>query len=96
MSYQTIEEPQVSKNFGKINKVIWFKVNDIDGIFNLNLYVNRSQSNDITLTVFNKETGEEKYKKIFTKSSNSNTISDNLKINHIKGFATLVYGIKTT
>lgn len=93
--FYNIPMKQTSTNFGTINKVIWFDVNDVNGTFNINLYVSPSQSNDIKVTIFNKGSKEEMYKKTYNKSSDSTAINESLKLTHIVGQRTATYGIKS-
>lgn len=95
MSYTTIKLPQTSSKFGKIDKIIWFKVDDINGIFNLNLFITPNQTQNTNITIFNNGTKEEKFKKVYSRSSNGTTISEIIKINHVKGLNSIIYGIKT-
>ena len=44
MSNTTIPTIQISKNFGKLSKIIFFQVsNTINGSFNVNLFITPSQ-----------------------------------------------------
>jgi hypothetical protein len=95
MSYTSIPLKQTSNFFGIINKVIWFDVADIKGNFTVNLYITPNQRNDTNVVIFNKGSNEEMYKKTYNKSSNSSTITDNVKIMHIPGQRTATYGIKS-
>jgi hypothetical protein len=95
MSYTSIPLKQTSNFFGTINKVIWFDVADIKGNFTVNLYITPNQRNDMNVVIFNKGSNEEMYKKTYNKSSNSSTITDNVKIMHIPGQRTATYGIKS-
>jgi hypothetical protein len=95
MSYTSIPLKQTSNFFGTINKVIWFDVVDVKGNFTVNLYITPNQSNDMNVVIFNKGSNEEMYKKTYNKSSNSSTITDNIKIMHVPGQRTVTYGIKS-
>jgi hypothetical protein len=95
MSYTSIPLKQTSNFFGTINKVIWFDVADIKGNFTVNLYITPNQRYDMNVVIFNKGSNEEMYKKTYNKSSNSSTITDNVKIMHIPNQRTATYGIKS-
>jgi hypothetical protein len=95
MSYTSIPLKQKSNFFGIVNKVIWFDVEDIKGTFTVNLFITPNQRDDINVVIFNKGSNEEMYKKTYNKSSNSSTITDNVKIIHIPGQRTTTYGIKS-
>ena len=95
MSYTSIPLKQKSNFFGTINKVIWFDVEDIKGTFTVNLFITPNQRDDMNVVIFNKGSNEEMYKKTYNKSSNSSTITDNVKIIHIPGKRTATYGIKS-
>jgi len=70
-TYFNIPTKQISTNFGTLNKVIWFDITDINGTFNVNLFITPNQSSDINLTIFNKGSKEEMYKKKY------NILNDN-------------------
>ena len=93
--YYRIPIKQTSTNFSTINKVIWFDVNDVNGTFIINLYISPNQSNDINVTIFNKGSKEEMYKKTYNKSSDSTAINESVKLTHIVGQRTVTYGIKS-
>lgn len=93
--YYKIPIKQTSTNFSTINKVIWFDVNDVNGTFIINLYISPNQSNDINVTIFNKGSKEEMYKKTYNKSSDSTAINESVKLTHIVGQRTVTYGIKS-
>jgi hypothetical protein len=96
MSFTNLHMPQVTKNFGRLNKIIWFNMtNDVDGTFTLNLYITPSQDTDTTVVVFNKATEKQYFNKLYTKSTNSNIITETVKILHIPGLNSTVYGIKS-
>jgi hypothetical protein len=94
-TYYNIPTKQISSNFGTISKVIWFDINDINGTFTINLFITPNQSNDINLTIFNKGSKEEMYKKTYNKSSNSSAINESVKLTHVVGKRTATYGIKS-
>ena len=95
MSYTSIPLKQKSNFFGTVNKVIWFDVADIKGNFTVNLFITPNQRDDMNVVIFNKGSNEEMYKKTYNKSSNSSTITDNVKIMHVPGQRTATYGIKS-
>jgi len=94
-TYFNIPTKQISTNFGTLNKVIWFDITDINGTFGVNLFITPSQSSDINLTIFNKGSKEEMYKKKYNKSSDSTAINESVKLTHIVGQRTVTYGIKS-
>jgi hypothetical protein len=94
-TYFSIPTKQISTNFGTLNKVIWFDVTDINGTFNVNLYIAPNQTNDVKLTIFNKGSKEEMYNKTYNKSSDSTAINESVKLTHIVGQRTVTYGIKS-
>jgi len=89
-----IPDVNVSPNFGKINKVVWFIVEDNYGVFDVNLFITPNQSKDVNITIFNKETMNEKFKRTYNKSADKTIISDTAKITHTPGLNSREYGIK--
>ena len=92
----TLKVPEITKNFNKVDKIIWFNVSDIDGTYSINLFITPSQSLDTTVSVFNYVTKEEHFTKIYPKSSNSGIISQTIKIRHTPGLNSPIYGLKTS
>lgn len=91
----TLKIAETNKNFGRIGKVIWFNVTDIDGTYGIDLHISPSQVDDINLSIFNQSTGIIVFKKTYQKSSNSTIINDTIKIRHTPGLNTPIYGLKT-
>jgi hypothetical protein len=96
MAITTLKVPEVTNNFNKIDKIIWFNVSDIDGTFSINLFITPSQSLDTTIRVFNYSTREESFSKTYPKSSNSGIINETIKIKHTPGLNSPIYGLKTS
>jgi hypothetical protein len=98
MSYTRIPDIDISSKFGdkngKINKVVWFSVSDTQGIYNVNLLINPNQKRDTNITIFNKETKQTVWNKIYPASSTTTQIVDQPQINHIPGLMSPYYGIK--
>jgi hypothetical protein len=96
MAITTLKVPEITNNFGKVNKIIWFDVPpDIEGTFSINLYITPSQSLDTTITVFNHTTNKEHFSKTYPKSSNNGIINETIKIKHTPGLNSPIYGLKT-
>ena len=92
----TLKVPEVTTNFNKVDKIIWFNVSNVDGTYSINLFITPSQSLDTTVKVFNYVTKEEHFSKIYLKSSNSNIINETIKIRHTPGLNSPIYGLKTS
>ena len=95
MSSTTLKVPDISSNFGKINKIIWFNVSDLDGTYTINLHITPSQILDIDVKIFNYATKEEHFTKTYVKSSNNTIINETIKIRHTPGLNSTIYGLKT-
>jgi hypothetical protein len=95
MAITTLKVPEISNNFNKVDKIIWFNVDDIDGTYSINLFITPSQSLDIIVSVFNYVTKEEHFSKLYQKSSNSGIINETIKIRHTPGLNSPIYGLKT-
>ena len=95
MAITTLKVPEITNNFNKVDKIIWFNVSDIDGTYSINLFITPSQSLDTTVKVFNYVTKEEHFSKIYPKSSNSGIINETIKIRHTPGLNSPIYGLKT-
>jgi hypothetical protein len=96
MAITTLKVPEITNNFNKVDKIIWFNVSDIDGTYSINLFITPSQSLDTTVKVFNYVTKEEHFSKIYPKSSNSGIINETIKIKHTPGLNSPIYGLKTS
>jgi hypothetical protein len=96
MAITTLKVPEITNNFNKVDKIIWFNVSDIDGTYSINLFITPSQSLDTTVKVFNYVTKEEHFSKIYPKSSNSGIINETIKIRHTPGLNSPIYGLKTS
>jgi hypothetical protein len=96
MAITTLKVPEISNNFNKVDKIIWFNVSDIDGTYSINLFITPSQSLDTKIIVFNYATKEEHFSKIYPKSSNSGIINETIKIRHTPGLNSPIYGLKTS
>jgi hypothetical protein len=96
MAITTLKVPEISNNFNKVDKIIWFNVDDIDGTYSINLFITPSQSLDTTVSVFNYSTKEERFSKTYLKSSNSGIINETIKIKHTPGLNSPIYGLKTS
>jgi hypothetical protein len=95
MSSTILKIPQITNNFGKVNKIIWFNVSDVDGTYSINLHITPSQSFDTNITIFNYATKELHFSKTYQKSSNSGIINQTVKIRHTPGLNSPIYGLKT-
>jgi hypothetical protein len=96
MAITTLKVPEISNNFNKVDKIIWFNVSDIEGTYSINLFITPSQSLDTTVSVFNYSTKEERFSKTYLKSSNSGIINETIKIKHTPGLNSPIYGLKTS
>jgi hypothetical protein len=96
MAITTLKVPEISNNFNKVDKIIWFNVSDIEGTYSINLFITPSQSLDTTVSVFNYSTKEERFNKTYLKSSNSGIINETIKIKHTPGLNSPIYGLKTS
>jgi hypothetical protein len=96
MAITTLKVPEISNNFNKVDKIIWFNVSDVDGTYSINLFITPSQSLDTKIIVFNYATKEEHFGKIYPKSSNSGIINETIKIRHTPGLNSPIYGLKTS
>jgi len=96
MAITTLKVPEISNNFNKVDKIIWFNVSDIEGTYSINLFITPSQSLDTTVSVFNYSTKEERFSKTYPKSSNSGIINETIKIKHTPGLNSPIYGLKTS
>jgi hypothetical protein len=96
MSATTLKVPEITQNFNKVDKIIWFNVSNIDGTFSINLHITPSQSLDTTIKVFNYATKEEHFSKLYPKSSNNGIINETIKIRHTPGLNSPIYGLKTS
>jgi hypothetical protein len=96
MAITTLKVPEVTNNFNKIDKIIWFNVSDIDGTYSINLFITPSQSLDTTVSIFNHITKKEHFSKIYPKSSNGGIINETIKIKHTPGLNSPIYGLKTS
>ena len=94
MSNTTIPDIDISSNFGTVNKVVWFSVSNINGIFNVNFFITPNQLKDVNITIFNKETKETMYSKRYAKSANTTQINEVAQITHIPNLRSNIYGIK--
>jgi hypothetical protein len=94
MSNTTIPTIQISKNFGKISKIIFFQVsNTINGSFNVNLFITPSQISETKISIVNKNSKTTLYNKTYGKSPNTNTISDVATIKHDPTTKSPIYGL---
>ena len=96
MAITTLKVPEISNNFNKVDKIIWFNVSDVNGTYSINLFITPSQSLDTTVSVFNYSTKEERFNKTYLKSSNSGIINETIKIKHTPGLNSPIYGLKTS
>jgi hypothetical protein len=95
MSTTNLKIPQISSTFGKIDKVIWFSVSNINGTYTVKLFITPSQSFDFTVEIFNYVTKDTHFKKVYKKSSNSSIINETIKIKHTPTISSPIYGLKT-
>ena len=93
ITYTNIPNTIVNQYFGKINKIVWFNVSDTFGTFNVNLYLEPSQSTETTIKIFNKVTKETMFIQKYSRTPNSTSIIDVAKITHIPGVLSPIYGI---
>ena len=94
MSNTNIPTIQVSKNFGKVSKVVFFQLGtNVNGFFKVNLYITPSQNNETNLIIINKNSNSPLYTKKYAKSSNTNIISDVATIKHDPTLSSTKYGL---
>ena len=91
----TLKVPQITTNFGKVNKVIWFNVSDVDGTYSMNLHITPSQVADTLITIINRGNNNQIFSKTYPKSSNSSIINETIKIRHTPGLKSPIYGLKS-
>ena len=96
MAITTLKVPEITNNFNKIDKIIWFNVSDVNGTYSMNLFITPSQSLDTTVSIFNHITKKIHFSKIYPKSSNSGIINETIKIRHTPGLNSPIYGLKTS
>lgn len=95
MAYNTIQDTQTSKRFGRIKKVVWFEITNINGSFDVNLYITPNQNQNTSIIIFNQSTKEEKFNKTYLSSTTIKTVSDTVKINYNSQFDSTIFGIKS-
>jgi hypothetical protein len=91
----TLKIAETTTNFGRLNKVIWYNVTDVDGTYSIDLHITPSQVEDINVVVFNINSKVEIIRKTYKKSSNSTIINETIKIRHTPGLNSPIYVIKT-
>ena len=97
MSNTTIPTIQISKNFGKLSKIIFFQVsNTINGSFNVNLFITPSQISETKISIVNKNSKTTLYNKTYGKSPKTNIISDVATIKHNPTTQSNIYGLIIT
>jgi hypothetical protein len=95
-TYSNIPDVSFSVPFGKVNKIVWFDVQDISSTFDINFYIVPNQSKDINIEIFNYGSGSNLFKKTYLKSANSETITETVKLTHIPNKMTTIYGMKVS
>lgn len=95
-TYSNIPDVSFSVPFGKVNKIVWFDVQDISSTFDINFYIIPNQSKDINIEIFNYGSGSNLFKKTYLKSANSETITETVKLTHIPNKMTTIYGMKVS
>ena len=95
MAYNTIQDTQKTKRFGQIKKIVWFEITNIDGPFDVNLYITPNQNQNTSIVIFNQSSKEEKFNKSYPQSASTKTISETVKINYNKKFDSTIFGIKS-
>ena len=94
MSNTTIPTIQISKNFGKISKIIFFQLgSNVNGSFNVNLFITPSQISETNISIVNKNSKTTLYSKTYSKSPNTNIISDVATIKHNPTTNSTIYGL---
>lgn len=91
----TLKIAETTTNFGRLNKVIWFNVTDVDGTYSIDLHITPSQVEDINVVIFNGLYKTDVVKKTYKKSSNNTIINETIKIRHTPGLNSPIYGLKT-
>jgi hypothetical protein len=91
----TLLVPQISTNYGKVNKIIWFNVSDVEGTFSVNLHITPSQNADTTISIFNQVNKKEVFNRTYIKSKSSDIINETIKIKHTPGLDSNIYGLKS-
>lgn len=91
----TLKIAETTINFGRLNKVIWFNVTDVDGTYSIDLHITPSQVEDINVVIFNGLYKTDVVKKTYKKSSNNTIINETIKIRHTPGLNSPIYGLKT-
>lgn len=93
-TYSNIPDVSFSVPFGKVNKVLWFDVQNISSTFDINFYISPDQSKDINIEIFNYGSGINLFKKTYLKTANSTTITETVKLTHIPNKMSTIYGMK--
>lgn len=91
----TLKIAETTTNFGRLSKVIWYNVTDVDGTYSIDLHITPSQVEDINVVIFNINSKSETIRKTYKKSSNSTIINETIKIRHTPGLNSPIYVIKT-
>lgn len=93
-TYTNIPDVSFSVNFGQINKIVWFNVDDDNSIYDINFYITPNNSRDINIEIFNYMSKLTLFKKTYNKSQDTNTIIESTKIIHVPNKMGTIYGLK--
>lgn len=93
-TYTDIPDVSFSVPFGRVSKIVWFNVQNTYGTFNVNFYLNPSQSNDINIAIFNYSSKKELFLKKYDKTPVATTISESVKLTHVPNNMSTIYGVK--
>ena len=93
-TYTNIPSVSFSVPFGGVSKVIWFNVQNTYGTFNVNFYLDPSQTDDINIMIFNYSSKKELFVKKYNKTSNLTTIIETVKLTHVPSTMSTIYGLK--
>ena len=93
-TFLNIPTLSLSKPFGKVTKIIFFDVTNTFGVFTVNLFVTANRDLDTTIEIFNNESKEIVFSKVYKKTALVKPISDPQKIKHVPGFHGTIYGIR--
>jgi hypothetical protein len=93
-TYTNIPTVSFTTPFGKVDKIIWFNVENTYGNFNVNFYLDPSQTNDINIMIFNYSSKRELFVKKYNKTPNTATIIETVKLTHVPNNMSTIYGLK--
>jgi hypothetical protein len=93
-TFLNIPTLSLSKPFGKVTKIIFFDVSDTFGVFTVNLFITANRDLDTTIEIFNNESKEVVFSKVYKKTALTSPLFDPQKIKHVPGFKGTIYGIR--